>query len=124
MRMLGQRVGLQRTQTPAFRAVQVFSHFCYRDTCTGEERLAPIEPLVGVLRNPSVCIECRRRDHPEYIDKAHDLPTGHIIENKGCGTFYTHAVSQSNRDTSKDSNCHVQLSTSSRPLQTTPADTW
>jgi hypothetical protein len=62
------------SQLPAMRNTKVFSQYHYRDSCSGEEVLLPMEPLVGLLRHPTSGKYCRRPDRPEFIDLAHDTP--------------------------------------------------
>jgi hypothetical protein len=63
---------------------QVFSQYHYRNSCSHDEVRFPVEPLVGLLRHPTVHPDCARPEHPEYMDPAHN-PAGvvHNFENKG-----------------------------------------
>lgn len=50
---------VQNGEEEAYQDPSIFSRFVYRDSCTGQEHLSSIEPLVGNFRHPYAIPECK-----------------------------------------------------------------
>ncbi len=80
--------GIAATDMEELQDDEIWSHFLCLDTCTGKDVRVPIEPLVGLMRHPTVQPDCALPDNAALVHATHDSPVAHLdptgtMENKG-----------------------------------------